>query len=101
MSAWMGAKISVAKRGDNGLVGTVRRVHLGMKSFDERIVEAKPPSFLAYQISSPVPLLSHHRGEMRVESLGPQRARLSWHIVLELKPAFMGPLVLGPLGLTL
>jgi len=101
MSAWMGAKISVPVRGKDGLVGTVRRVHLGPVSFDERIVEAEAPRFLAYQICSAMPLLQHHRGELRVESLGEGRSRLTWHIVLQLKPSFISPLVAGPLGLTI
>lgn len=101
MSAWMGAKISVPVRGKDGLVGTVRRIHAGPISFDEKIVEVQAPHFLAYQICSPLPLLKHHRGEMRVEALAEGRSRLTWKIVLELKPAFVGGLVLGPLGMTI
>lgn len=107
MGAWMGAKISVPVRGPAGsdgkpgLVGTVRRVHAGPLAFDEKIVEAVAPRFLAYQICSPLPLLKHHRGEMRIESLGAGRSRLTWHIVLEMKLPLLGDLVLGPLGLSI
>jgi uncharacterized protein YndB with AHSA1/START domain len=101
MGAWMGAQISVPTRGKDGLVGTVRRVHLGPTWLDERIVECEPPRFIAYQIVTRVPLLQRHRGEMRIEPLGEGHARLTWHIVLELKPAFVGGLLLGPIELSL
>lgn len=100
MGSWMGASISVPTRGADGLVGTVRRVHLGPTWLDERIVECEPPRFIAYQIVTRVPLLQHHRGEMRIEPRGEGHARLTWHIVLELKPAFVGVLVLGPVVLS-
>jgi uncharacterized protein YndB with AHSA1/START domain len=100
MGSWMGAQISVPTRGKDGLVGTVRRIHLGPTSFDERIVECEPPRFIAYQIVTRVPLLQRHRGEMRLEPQGQGHTRLTWHIVLELKPAFVGALVLVPLELT-
>jgi uncharacterized protein YndB with AHSA1/START domain len=100
MGAWMGGQISVPTRGKDGLVGTVRRIHLGPTWFEERIVECEPPRFIAYQIVTRVPLLQHHRGEMRIEPLGAAQTRLTWRIVLELKPAFVGALLLAPLGLT-
>jgi uncharacterized protein YndB with AHSA1/START domain len=101
MGAWMRARISVPTRGADGLVGTVRRIHLGPTSFDERIIACEPPGFIAYQIVTPLPLLRRHRGEMRVEAQGEGRTRLTWHIVMELEPAIIGALVLKPLGLTL
>ena len=100
MGAWMGARISVPTRGVDGLVGTVRRIHLGPASFDERIIACEPPGFIAYQIVTPLPLLQRHHGEMRIEARGEGRTRLTWHIVMELKPAIIGALVLRPLGLT-
>jgi uncharacterized protein YndB with AHSA1/START domain len=100
MGAWMGGQISVPTRGKDGLVGTVRRIHLGPTWFEERIVECEPPRFIAYQIVTRVPLLQHHRGEMHIEPHGAGQTRLTWRIVLELKPAFVGALLLGPLGLT-
>jgi uncharacterized protein YndB with AHSA1/START domain len=101
MGDWMRAQISVPTRGKDGLVGTVRRIHLGPASFDERIVECEPPRFIAYQIVTRVPLLRHHRGEMRIESNGEGQARLTWRIVLDMKPAFVGALVRGPLVLAI
>ena len=90
MSAWMGGKITVPVRSEGGLVGTVRRIHLGPASFDERIVEAERPSLIAYTISSPVPLLARHRGEIRVLPLDARRSRVTWQVELVLKPAFVG-----------
>lgn len=99
MGSWMGAKITVPVRSEGGLVGTVRRVHAGVITFDERIVEAERPRSIAYQISSPVPLLAKHRGEIEVESLGPRSARVTWTITLQLRPGFVGAPVRGVLSL--
>ncbi|MET0286547.1 MAG: SRPBCC family protein [Polyangiales bacterium] len=85
LGSWLGAKVSVPVRGDGGLVGTVRRVHLGPFSFDERIASTESPCSLDYSIVPPMPLLKHHRGEMRIEALGPERSRLQWRVVLELQ----------------
>jgi hypothetical protein len=93
MSAWMGGKISVPVRGEGGLVGTVRRIHIGSASFDERIVEAQRPSLIAYIICSPVPLLVKHRGELRVESLSARRSRVTWQIDLVLRSALVAAVV--------
>jgi uncharacterized protein YndB with AHSA1/START domain len=93
MGRWMHAKISVRSRGEDGLVGTVRRIQLGPASFDEQIVDAERPVRVAYQISSPVPLLVKHRGELQVEALGPRQARVTWRVVLQLAPDAVGVLV--------
>jgi uncharacterized protein YndB with AHSA1/START domain len=82
--SWLGAKVSVPVRGPDGLVGTVRRIHLGPFTFDERIASTEPARSLDYSIVPPMPLLKHHRGEMRIEALGPERSRLQWRVVLEL-----------------
>jgi uncharacterized protein YndB with AHSA1/START domain len=100
MGSWMGAKISVAQRGPSGLVGTVRRIHIGPATLDERIEEVEAPHFIAYRIVSPLPLLRHHRGEQRLEALSPDRARLRWRIVMELRPAFLSPLLLSSIKFT-
>lgn len=101
MGDWMRAQISVPTRGKDGLVGTVRRIHLGPTSFDERIVACEPPRFIAYQIVTPLPLLQSHRGEMRIEPHGQGHARLTWSILLDMRPAFVGTLVRGALALML
>jgi uncharacterized protein YndB with AHSA1/START domain len=85
MGSWMRAKISVPVRGTGGLVGTVRRVHAGKVVLDERIVACERPRFLAYELVPPLPLLQRHRGELRIEPLAAGGARLTWHILLELK----------------
>ena len=85
MGSWMGAKISVPVRGANGLVGTVRRIHAGRVTLDERIVACEAPRFMAYELVPPKPLLKRHRGELRVEPLAGGRSRVTWHIVLELR----------------
>jgi uncharacterized protein YndB with AHSA1/START domain len=85
MGSWMGAKISVPVRGANGLVGTVRRIHAGRVTLDERIVASEAPRFMAYELVPPVPLLKRHRGELRVESLAGGRSRVTWNILLELR----------------
>jgi uncharacterized protein YndB with AHSA1/START domain len=101
MSAWMGSKITVRERGASGLVGTVRRIHLGPASFDERIVEAQRPSRIVYRICSPVPLLAHHRGELQIEALGERASRVTWRVELALRPSFVGAPVRAGLGLVL
>jgi uncharacterized protein YndB with AHSA1/START domain len=90
MSAWLGGKISVPVRVNGGLVGTVRRIHVGPASFDEQIVEAERPHLIAYTISSPVPLLVKHRGELRVSSLDARRSRVTWQVELVLAPEVLG-----------
>jgi uncharacterized protein YndB with AHSA1/START domain len=84
LGSWLGATVSVRVRGTHGLVGTVRRIHLGPVSFDERIAVADSPHAIDYAIVPPVPLLRHHRGELRIEALGPSRSRLTWRIALKL-----------------
>lgn len=96
MGQWMGAKISVPVRGGDGLVGTVRRIHVGPVGVDERIEAADAPRFLAYRIVSPTPFLKHHRGELRIEPRG-QGSRLTWHIVLQLSLPMVGDVVLASL----
>lgn len=97
MGEWMRAKISVPVRGPNGLVGTVRRIHVGLRSLDERIVECEAPRFIAYEIVTPVPLLRRHRGEVRVESLDAARSRVRWRVVMDFEPRFVGGLVVAVL----
>lgn len=101
MSAWMGSKISVPVRGADGLVGTVRRIHVGPTSFDERIVEAQRPTLLAYTICSPMPLLVKHRGELRVVPIDARRSRVTWDIELEMKSALVAAAIKPVLTLAL
>ncbi|MEY4511545.1 MAG: Polyketide cyclase / dehydrase and lipid transport [Pseudomonadota bacterium] len=101
MSAWMGSKISVPVRGEGGLVGTVRRIHAGPVSFDERIVEAQRPSLIAYTICSPMPLLVKHRGELRIAPIDARRSRVTWQVELVMKSAIVGAAIRGVLTLAL
>jgi uncharacterized protein YndB with AHSA1/START domain len=95
MSSWIGAKVSVPVRGANGaLVGTVRRIHVGLVIFDERIEAVEPARSITYAVVPPMPLLRHHLGQMRIEPLGPHRSRLTWRIQLEL--ALGADRVVGP-----
>lgn len=97
----MGSKISVPVRGTDGLVGTVRRIHVGPASFDERIVEAQRPTLIAYTICSPMPLLVKHRGELRVAPLDARRSRVTWDIELVMKSALVGAVMKPVLTLAL
>jgi len=101
MGSWMGAKISVPSRGEDGLVGTVRRVHLGPVGFDEQIIEAERPTRIVYQISSPVPLLVKHRGEIQVEAVGDRQSRVTWRVELKLQPDVVGAFVRPVLSMAL
>ncbi len=83
LGSWLGVKVSVPTRGATP-VGTVRRIHLGVTTFDERIELAERPRAIDYAIVPPMPLLRHHRGVMRIEAISPTRSRLSWTVTLEL-----------------
>jgi uncharacterized protein YndB with AHSA1/START domain len=101
MGRWLGAKISVPVRGADSLVGTVRRVHLGPVSFDERITSVQPGIAIGYEIGTRLPALVRHRGEVRVSPMDSQRCRVEWDVDLVLSPAFLGAPVLAGLKLLL
>lgn len=98
MGRWMGAKITVPVRGANGLVGTVRRIHLGAVSFDEEITHADRPRSLRYRVVRGVPFLEQHHGEVIVSPLSVARSRLTWTIELSLTLPLLAPLSLQGLG---
>jgi uncharacterized protein YndB with AHSA1/START domain len=91
--SWMGAKISVAARGEHGLVGTVRRVHLGPTHFEERILEAERPRHIGYAIVSTVPGLVRHRGDVYVQRKGEEQAEVTWRVDMVLRPALLTMIV--------
>jgi uncharacterized protein YndB with AHSA1/START domain len=97
MGRWMGAKMSVPVRGEGSLVGTVRRIHLGPISFDERITSVQPGKAIGYEICTRLPGLVRHRGEVRVTPVDAQRCRVEWDVELDLQPAFLGAPVLAGL----
>ena len=92
MGSWLGGKVTVAKRAEDGGVGTVHRIHLGPAHFDEEVIERRVPSRIVYRISRGVPLLRHHRGEISVEPDGKGGARVTWNVAFESKvPGVSGP----------
>jgi uncharacterized protein YndB with AHSA1/START domain len=101
MASWLGGKITVPVRGEVGLVGTVRRIHLGPLFFDERILEAERPRYIAYQIVSEVAWLVRHHGELRIESIAPEQTRVTWRVLLELKTPLIGMLARATLSVVL
>jgi uncharacterized protein YndB with AHSA1/START domain len=101
MGSWLGSRISVVKRADDGGVGTVRRIHAPLGHFDEEIVERDVPSRMVYRIVSRVPGLSFHRGEIKVDAAGPGRSVVRWHVQIDSKlPGFSG-LILRVVGFAL
>lgn len=101
MGSWMGAKITVPTRGDSGLVGTTRRVHMGFASFDERILEAERPSHIGYTITSKLPALVYHRGDLRLTPQGDQGTLVHWRVEVKLKNALLEAIVKTVLSLVL
>lgn len=101
MGSWMGAKITIPTRGETGLVGTIRRVHLGPASFDERILEAERPSHIAYTIIGKLPALIHHRGELQIVSESDQLTNVDWRVELKFSNPLLGVIVKGVLSLVL
>lgn len=95
MASWMGGRITIPERGPRGLVGTVRRIHLGPFAFDERIVACEPPRRLAYQVVGRVPFLRRHRGEVTVAADGADAANVSWSIDAEFAPRWVGRVVMS------
>lgn len=85
MGSWLGSAVSVVKRGPEGGVGTVRRIHTGVTKLDEEIVECQVPSRLVYRIIAGLPFLSHHRGEVTVDAIGEGRSVVRWHVELDTK----------------
>jgi uncharacterized protein YndB with AHSA1/START domain len=101
MGRWMGVRISVPVRGAEGLVGTVRRIHLGLVSFDEEITHAERPHSLRYRVIRGVPLLRHHRGELVIAPLSATQSRLTWTVELSLAVPLLASLSLQSLAATL
>lgn len=94
MARWMGGRITVPVQGAGGLVGTVRRMHLGPISMDEQIIDAERPYSLSYQIVRGIPGLKHHLGELKLEPQGPERSHLTWRIAFELSSPLLSSLIL-------
>ena len=94
MARWMGGRITVPVQGPGGLVGTIRRMHLGPISMDEQIIGAERPYSLSYQIIRGIPALKHHLGELKLEPHGPERSDLTWRITFELTSPLLSSLIL-------
>lgn len=84
MSEWVGTRVSVVERnaeGDGG-VGTVRRIH-GPLPILEKVTYVNAPRRIVYRLTSGVPLLRFHRGEILIEPWGKKGAQLTWDILAE------------------
>jgi len=93
MGAWLGNPVSIIKRADDGGVGTIRRIHTGVTSLDEEIVEREVPSRIVYRIVAGLPFLVHHRGEITVEPVSDTRSVVRWHVELDTKLPGMSALL--------
>ena len=98
MGRWLGAKIDLIKSPPDKGVGSVRRLHLGLQTIDEEIIEREVPTRIVYRIVRGLFPLSYHRGEIRVASLGPERATAEWSIELDSKIPGLAALVRAGLG---
>ena len=98
MGRWLGVKIDLIKNPPGGGVGTVRRLHIGLQRIDEEIFEREVPTRIVYKIVRGLFPLSHHRGEINVASLGPQRSTVDWKIELDSKIPGLATVVRAGLG---
>jgi len=94
MSRWMPGRVRVVTTGPDGLVGTVRRMSVGVVTFDERIVESDARSTFTYQLVRGVPFLARHRGIVSVQALAPTQSRVTWDIDFQLKVPIVSHIVL-------
>jgi hypothetical protein len=80
---WPGRFVRVRAGEDeaDGL-GSVREVRLPGWRFREQIIDFRRPELIGYRIVSPVPLVTHHYGEMRFRPEG-QGTLLDYRIALD------------------
>ncbi len=97
MDKWLGGKITLVNTVPDGGVGSVRRVSLGLKRFDEEIFEREAPTHIVYKIVRGLPPLNHHRGEIRVQALPKGGTHVQWQIELGSRV----PLLASVVGLVL
>jgi uncharacterized protein YndB with AHSA1/START domain len=80
---WLGPRVSVLKRAEDGGVGTIRRVHTPLLAIDEVVLEHEAPKRVVYQIKSYLPGLRYHRGEVRVDAEGDGKSVVNWRVELD------------------
>ena len=85
MGRWLGTKIDLIKPAPDGGIGAVRRLHIGLSSIDEEIIERVVPSHIVYKIVRGLFPLSFHRGEINITALGPDSSRVVWQIEIDSK----------------
>jgi uncharacterized protein YndB with AHSA1/START domain len=98
MGRWLGVKVELVKSPPDKGVGTVRRLHIGLQTIDEEILEREVPKRITYKIVRGLFPLSYHRGEINVTPTGPDRASAEWKIDLESRIPGLGTLVRAGLG---
>jgi uncharacterized protein YndB with AHSA1/START domain len=97
MHRWFGVKVTLVHDVPGGGTGSVRRVHLGPRSFDEEVLESEANRRIVYKIVRNLAPLDHHRGEIRFTELDPSSVRVDWQIELGSKV----PLLVGIVGAVL
>jgi uncharacterized protein YndB with AHSA1/START domain len=98
MGRWMGVPVRVVESVPDKGIGTVRRLKIGLKSIDEKIVEREPPRRIAYKIVRGLAPLSHHFGEITITSRGPAASEVEWRVEIESKVPLLGAFVRAGLG---
>jgi hypothetical protein len=93
MGRWLGAKIELIHAVPDGGVGSVRRMHLGVQTIDEEIIERVVPTLIVYKIVRGLFPLDRHRGEVRVTVLSSSSARAEWQIEIGSKIPFLASIV--------
>lgn len=93
MGRWLGAKITLIKPGDAAGVGAVRRLHLGLSTIDEEIVESVAPTRIVYRIVRGLFPLSSHRGEINLSVVDANRCGVEWQIAIDSKIPLLAPIV--------
>ena len=93
MGKWLGTKIELIQPSTSGGVGAVRRLHLGLSTIDEEIVECLAPTHIVYRIVRGLFPLSYHRGEINLTALNASRCSVVWQIELDSKVPLLASIV--------
>jgi uncharacterized protein YndB with AHSA1/START domain len=101
MGRWLGTRVSVVKSGQDGGVGTVRRIHTPLVPVDEEVIERTAPYYLVYRIVRGVPGLRFHRGEIRVEPRCDGHSWVHWRVQFEARSQALTSLILPIIGFAL
>jgi uncharacterized protein YndB with AHSA1/START domain len=101
MGRWLGAKITLVKASEAGGLGAVRRIHLGVSTLDEEIVECVAPTHIVYRIVRGLFPLSFHRGEINLTVIDAAHCRVDWQIAIDSKIPLVAPIVRAALKLAI